>query len=115
MATRYIESIAPLPGNAGYAVTFNNYLEPGAFNSFGVIQGFTYRAKAPKLRFTIRFNVQEDPYTLKFVCDCTDHQLVKDELLALMQELKLVSSDLTELSLASGTYQPSADHPHNRA
>ena len=113
--TRYIDSIAPLPGNAGYAVTFSDYLEQGAFNSFGVIQGLTYRAKPPKLRFTIRFNAQEDPYTLKFVCDCTDHQLVQDELIALMKELKLVSSDSTELSLASGTYQPSADHPHDRA
>jgi hypothetical protein len=112
---RDIESIAPLPGNTGYAVTLDNPLDLGLVNSFGVIQGYHYRGKTPKLRFTIRFNAQEDPYTLKFVCDCTDDQLVQSELLPLLKELQLAPPDLSELPLAAGPYQPSRRHPHYRA
>lgn len=115
MAIRYIESIVPLPENSGYAVTFNNTLEPGHVDAFGRVQGYHYRGSPPKLRFAIRFSQQDDPYTLKFVCDyCLDDQLMRSELLQLLKELKLVSSDTLKLTLSVGHYEPSADHPHDR-
>lgn len=114
MAMRYIESIAPLPGNSGYAVTFNGLLEPGHVDAFGRVQGYHYRGSPPKLRFSIRFSQQDDPYTLKFVCDCLNDELMQSELLELLKELKLVSSDTPKLTLSVGHYEPSADHPHDR-
>lgn len=113
--TQYIESIAPLPGNTGYAVTFTNCFQSGMLHSLGVIQGITYRTP-PKLKFAMRFDARVDPFTLKFVCDCADDQLVQSELLTLMKELKLVSPDLDKLPLSTdGSYQPSADHEWSRA
>lgn len=114
MAMRFIDSIAPLPGNSGYAVTFNAPLEPGHVDAFGRVQGYHYRSSTPKLRFAIRFSQQDDPYTLKFVCDCLDDQLVQNELLVLLKELKLVSPDTPELAFSAGHYEPSADHPYDR-
>lgn len=111
---RHIESIVPLSVNSGYAVTFNSPLEPGHVDAFGRVQGYHYRHLTPKLRFSIRFSQQDDPYTLKFVCDCFDDQLMRTELLGLLKEFRLVSLDTPEIRLSAGHYKPSADYPHNR-
>jgi hypothetical protein len=104
---RQIESIVPLPDNQGYAVTFTTIFEPGILRAHDRIKGLHYKQKPPVLNFGMRFDAQADPYTLKFVCDCTDNKLMQSELLVLLQAISLAPEELTELPIPTAAGKPS--------
>ncbi len=97
---RQIESIAPLPDNQGYEVIFTTAFEAGILRAHDRIQGLHYKQQKPQIKFGIRFNAQEDPYRLRFVCDCSDDQLVRSELLALLKAIHLAPEGLAELPIS---------------
>lgn len=117
MQIEFVTLVTPLPnGIVGYAATLDRPLEYGHIDALGRIQGYYHRsATPPKLRFSMCYDTrQDDPCLLTFTCNYTsdDHQLLEDELLQLLKELRLIPPDTARLPLltSAGGPRPSADY-----
>ncbi|MGB4833991.1 MAG: hypothetical protein WBP40_03115 [Candidatus Moraniibacteriota bacterium] len=92
-----VDAISVLPENTGFAVALKQSMNSSMLMAYGQIQGYTYKARAPRVRFAIRI-AENDSDTLLFVCNgVSDKQLLETELFHLLREFRLVPDELNDL------------------